>query len=56
MTQETMAAEKGHSLLSLWRIFRAWWSRYKCVFNTTKYARRNSHCTCCPEHKRTSLL
>ncbi len=35
---------EGHSLCSFWRIFGAWWNRYKYVFNTAKYARCYSHC------------
>ncbi len=35
---------EGHSLGSFWRIFRAWWNRYKYVFNTAKYARCYSYC------------
>ncbi len=37
---------EGHSLCSFWRIFGAWWNRYKYVFNATKYARSYSHCRC----------
>ncbi len=40
---------EGHSLCSFWIIFRAWWNRYKYVFNTAQYARCDSHCPCCPE-------
>ncbi len=35
---------EDHSLCSFWRIFGAWWNRYKYVFNTAKYAR-----CCCPK-------
>ncbi len=37
---------EGHSLCSFWRIVRAWWNRYKYVFNTAKYAQCYSHCPC----------
>ncbi len=40
---------EGHSLCSFWRIFGAWWNRYKYVFNTEKYAQYYSHCACRPE-------
>ncbi len=40
---------EGHYLCSFWRIFGAWWNRYKYMFNTASYARCYSHCPCRPE-------
>ncbi len=37
---------EGQSLCSFWRIFGAWWNRYKYVINIAKYTQCYSHCPC----------